>query len=120
MQKMSKGVLTLDNFHLPVDRPPTPEEIIQMRDHVVSASVDPPRAYLAKDVRPLIEKYLRIVQNPSSTQDEVNIANLEISKIESTRVIRLGHGFAYDDFRQQVNDVRAKLADEKQDNEESE
>jgi hypothetical protein len=28
--------------------------------------------------------------------------------------------YRYDDFRQQVNDVRAKLADEKQDNEESE
>lgn len=52
----------MDDFHMPVDRPPTPEEIIQMRDHIVSASVDPPLAYLAKDVRPLIEKCLRIIQ----------------------------------------------------------
>ena len=105
---------------MPVDRPPTPEEIIQMRDHIVSASVDPPLAYLAKDVRPLIEKCLRIIQNPSSTQKEVNTANLEISKIQSTRVMRFDYNSAYDDFRQQVNDVRAKLADEKQDNKESE
>src|SRR5690349_4316777 len=105
---------------MPVDRPPTLEEIMQMRDHIVSASIDPPRAYLADDVRPLIEKCLRIIQNPSSTQKEVNTANLEKSKIELTRVTRLGYDFAYDDFRQQENDVRAKLADEKQDNEESE
>jgi hypothetical protein len=108
--KNRKESIHLEEFRIRADRPPSLEERNQMMEQVVSASYDPPVSYLAQDVRPLLEKQMKIIQNQSSTTEETNAANLEISKIEFTRVKRFGFG-TYDDFLQQMRDVRRKLED---------